>query len=410
MYKISTLKQGVKASIMGLALCASLISCNKKEELKNVEQPANQEVLESNIIAGKYIVVLNSDRYSNLKSTSTYEESKAIVEAQAQKLFGSMNLKGGVKFENVYSTAIQGFSAFLTEDQVAALKASPDVISIKNDKTMRLDINEMKPRATQLPTAKSRADYWPWGISFVGAKYGDNKTAWVIDSGIDLDHPDLNVDQSRGRNFCSYYSYNPGPNDDNGHGTHVAGTIAAKYNGIGVVGVAANATVVPIKVVNAGGYGTEADCAEAVDYVAYYGKAGEVVNMSLGYSPNTALDNAVRNAAAKGIKFAIAAGNESSNAYYVTPARVVANNVYKVCAINSSQNWASFSNYGSVVDWAAPGVGVWSTYKDGGYSQLDGTSMASPHVAGMLLVSSSLNSQGTVRCPYDGNYYQIADH
>ena len=388
----------------------SVHSCKKNEDLEINETVSVEQNQSGDIISGKYIVAFNPTYTKSLAQSSSYEESLFAVKELAEELLSDDLLKSEIKFDHVYSTAFVGFSASLKESQVALLKQSPEVISIQPDRQMQIDARELAPASEQLPVTKaSGSDYWPWGINYVGgAYYGDDKTAWIIDSGIDLDHPDLNVDQNRGRNFCSFYTNNPGPNDDNGHGTHVAGTIAAKYNGIGVVGIAANATVIPVKVVDSRGYGKESDCAKAVDYVAYNGERGDVVNMSLGYSPNTIIDQAVRNAAAKGIKFAIAAGNENSNAKYVTPARVVAPNVYKVCAIDSDGKWASFSNYGDVVDWAAPGVSVWSTYKDGGYSKLDGTSMASPHIAGMLLVTDELRSQGQVKCPYDGKYYSMA--
>ncbi|MFA8451318.1 MAG: S8 family serine peptidase [Bacteroidales bacterium] len=399
-----------RSSFLVLAIGLSVVSC-KKNAIDNPEKPASQENVDMHVVPGKYIVVLNDNAVPSLKNAATYEQSLENVINKANQLLAASSTKSEVVFDNIYSTALKGFSANLSAEQVKTLKMSSDVISIEPDCQINLDSREMKPLSTKLPSSTTRADYWPWGIKFVGgAKYGDGRVAWVIDSGIDLDHPDLNVDQNRGRNFCSSYGYNATADDDNGHGSHVAGTIAAKYNGIGVVGVAANATVVPVKVVDYRGSGIASDCVKAVDYVAYSGKKGDVANMSLGYPTNSAIDRAVKNAASKGIKFAIAAGNERSNALYVTPARVVAPNVYKVCAIDSNGNWASFSNYGNVVDWAAPGVGVWSTYKDGQYSKLDGTSMASPHIAGMLLVSGSLNTNGSVRCPYDSQSYPIAKH
>ncbi|MFA8298900.1 MAG: S8 family serine peptidase [Hyphomicrobiales bacterium] len=396
----------LKLSTLLLVVTIAFTSC-KKDKVAEVQNEIETVSVDPNAIPGQYIVVLDSKRMGTVKRTSNYEERTELFKNQILSIIGTQKMSSDMEILNVYSSAITGFAAKLSKEDVARLKNLPEVISVESDRKMQLDQRELSPISTELP--RVRADYFPWGINYIGGAYqGEGKVAWVIDSGIDLDHPDLNVDQTKGRCYCVYYSSNPGPNDDNGHGSHVAGTIAAKYNSIGVVGVAANATVIPVKVVNSTGHGTESDCVKAVDYVSYNGKAGEVANMSLGYSPNTILDNAVKNAAAKGIKFAIAAGNEHSNAQYVTPARVVATNVYKAAAINSSGSWASFSNYGNVVDWALPGVGVWSTYKNGEYSKLDGTSMASPHLAGMLLITSNIKTKGHVTCPYDNKSYKIA--
>jgi subtilisin family serine protease len=153
-------------------------------------------------------------------------------------------------------------------------------------------------------------------------------------------------------------------NDDNGHGTHVAGTIAAKNDGNGVVGVAAGANVVPVKVLDRRGSGTFSGVIAGVDYVAANGSNGDVANMSLTGGGYSALDNAVSAAAAKGIKFALAAGNDGSNANNYSPARTNGGNIYTVSAINSSNVFASWSNYGNPpVDYAAPGVSVLSTWK-----------------------------------------------
>jgi subtilisin family serine protease len=227
----------------------------------------------------------------------------------------------------------------------------------------------------------------------------------VIDTGIDLDHPDLNVNNALSATFVPRTS---SANDDNGHGSHVAGTIAAINNTIGVVGVAAGAEVVAVKVLDRRGSGAYSTIIAGVDYVSANATSGDVANMSLGGPAYTELDNAVLAAAGKGIKFALAAGNESTLASTKSPARVNHANVFTVSAVGTNDAWAYFSNYGNPpVDFAAPGVSIYSCYKGGGYTTMSGTSMASPHVAGLLLWGNVGTDGNAVGDP-DGNADPIA--
>jgi subtilisin family serine protease len=238
----------------------------------------------------------------------------------------------------------------------------------------------------------------PWGITRVNGGGIDEPLgiAWVIDTGIDSDHPDLNFDKDRSRNFVS--RGRPTIEDGNGHGTHVAGTIAASDNEFGVIGVAPGATVVAVRVLDNNGSGTIDGVIAGVDYVAANGKEGDVANMSLGGGFSQALNDAVIAASAT-VKFVLAAGNESTDANTRSPASASAegDNIYTVSAMGEDDMgedvWAYFSNYGNPpIDCAAPGMDIYSTYKDGGYATLSGTSMAAPHVAGVLLLGD-LNSK-----------------
>jgi hypothetical protein len=190
----------------------------------------------------------------------------------------------------------------------------------------------------------------------------------------------------------------------------VAGTIAAIDNDVQVVGVAAGATVVGVKVLDDKGSGTYSDIISGVDYVAANAAAGDVANMSLGGGTSQALDDAVKNAADQGIYFAIAAGNSGTDAGTTSPARVEYNNVFTVSAFDDTDTFASFSNYGNPpIEYGAPGVDIKSTYVGGGTATLNGTSMASPHVAGILLVTGgSPATDGTVSGDPDGTADPIA--
>ena len=263
-----------------------------------------------------------------------------------------------------------------------------------------------KTRSTDPPVPP--AESIPYGILRVGyATYTGTRVAWIIDTGIDLDHGDLNVDNTNGVTFVPRTST---PEDDNGHGTHCAGTVAAIDNTIGVVGVAAGAKVVPVKVLDKRGSGAMSTILAGVDYVFAKGVAGDVANMSLGGGIYEPLDLAVIALGGKGIFVSLAAGNESTDANTKSPARANGPNVYTVSACDINDTWAYFSNYGNPpIDYCAPGVSIYSTYKGGAYTTMSGTSMAAPHVAGLLLLTNgNLKTDGYVKGDPDGNPDPIA--
>ncbi len=232
----------------------------------------------------------------------------------------------------------------------------------------------------------------------------------MIDTGIDYNHADLNVDTVRAANFVTRGKSSA--SDGNGHGTHVAGTIAAIDNGIDVVGVAAGATVVPVRVLDNSGSGFYSWVIAGIDHVAEFASPGDVANMSLGGGASTSVDNAVINAASQGVLFALAAGNDSMHAANSSPARANHPNIFTVSATDSSDNFAWFSNYGNPpVDFAAPGVSINSTAKGGGTVVYSGTSMAAPHVAGLLLLKgTNLATDGTASNDRDNNPDPIAHY
>lgn len=332
-------------------------------------------------IAGSYICVFDA---SVTRGNVTAEANRSAKAAQAQ-------------LKHVYSTALRGFSVNASAQGVANMQRANPAIKYCEEDQIVSTVQKGKPGGggTTQP-----AQTVPWGITRVrGGAAGTFATAWIIDSGIDLDHPDLNVDVARSRSFVSDSS----PNDANGHGTHVAGTVAAINNTIGVIGVAPGAPVVSVRVLDRRGSGSNSGVIAGVDYVAANGRAGDVANMSLGGGVSSALDTAVLNAAATGIRFTLAAGNSSTSATTSSPARVNGPNIFTVSSFASGDRWSSFSNFGNPpIDFAEPGSSILSTYLNGGYSTLSGTSMAAPHLAGILL-QGAVGNGGVVSGDPDGN-------
>jgi subtilisin len=241
-----------------------------------------------------------------------------------------------------------------------------------------------------------------WNVDQVGYGDGTGKTAWILDTGIDSDHADLNVDKNRSRSFLQD---NPSYEDDNGHGTHIGGIIGALNNKIGTLGIASGASLVGLKVLDKNGDGKLSGLLNALAYVKSNGHAGDVVNISIGFPEESQiLEDEIRAIASKEIYFALAAGNESAPASDYSPARTSGKNIYTITAVDSTNAFAGFSNYGNdVVDYAAPGVNILSTFTDGRYATLSGTSMAAPHVAGLLLINNGkINTSGAAVGDPDG--------
>lgn len=384
----------------------SLNELNAEAKVNSTDLFADKQVGNSERpIAGQYIVILHDGvlAKNGLSFVKANKENRANylnkTNALAQNMRGEKGLKLGIdnkKISAAFAYAAEGFVAKnLTDAEVQALRNDPRVKSVEQDYLVALR-RPTKPGGGGSTTTGQET---PWGITRIGG-FGDGtgKTAWVIDSGIDLDHPDLNVDTGRSVSFTG----DNNPDDGNGHGTHVAGTIAALNNNIGVVGVAAGANVVALKVLGNDGTGSFSWTIQALDYVYANGSAGDVVNMSLGPQSryaDSAVDGATVNVAAKGVKVAIAAGNSYDDANFYSPARASHANIYTISAVAPGDYWTTFSNYGTVVDYAAPGYNIKSTWLNGGYNTISGTSMASPHAAGILLLGSP-KTGGYVKAAY----------
>lgn len=235
-----------------------------------------------------------------------------------------------------------------------------------------------------------------WGVKRIGAdtahaagRTGEGVKVAVIDTGVDYAHAEIAANYKGGYDFVNNDS---DPRDDNGHGTHVAGTIAALDNDAGVVGVSPDIELYALKVLAANGSGSFSDIIAALEWAAENGV--QVTNNSYGSSqnPGTIVEQAFNNAAAAGVFHVAAAGNTgrcngkgNTVGYPAAYASVVA-----VAAVDQGDNRACFSSTGPTVELSAPGVAINSTRMGGGYHELNGTSMASPHVAGVAALAVGL--------------------
>ena len=236
----------------------------------------------------------------------------------------------------------------------------------------------------------------PWGVARVNAPaawssgQGEGVKVAVIDTGIDCTHPDLQCDFSAGVNLLDPSSP---PMDDNEHGTHVSGTIAGRGNGAkGVLGVAPKAELIAVKVLDADGGGSLSDIVKGIDWAT---KAGaDVINLSLGGpAGSAALERAIKQALAAGVVVVAAAGNSGPSPDTVGfPGGYPG--VIAVAASDDNDQVASFSSRGDAVAFIAPGVNITSTIPGGGYKTLSGTSMASPHVAGLAALAVERGAKG----------------
>ncbi len=326
----------------------------------------------------------------------------------------------GLQTGFVYSHALKGMSAVVPAGRLVALQHDPRVAYVVAD--LERSISE---QAT--PTGIQRI--------FAGANPGidiDGSDDWrvdvdvaVIDTGIDLQHPDLNVREGVNCTGSIFFpSCAPGGDDDHYHGTHVAGTIGALDNGIGVVGVAPGARLWPVKVLNKNGSGYSSWIIAGIDWVADHAATIEVANMSLGGAGYSQAEyDAIQGAVNAGVAFAVAAGNDAADARNYSPGGF--DNVLSVsaladfdglpgglgaptCRTDVDDTLADFSNWGPQIDVTAPGVCILSTYplEKGGYGTISGTSMASPHVAGALALLASANNPGNAADVY-GLYNQV---
>jgi subtilisin len=385
-------------NIFLLASVFFIVSCKKNSDSTGSNPGDDHDCVtgasvgSNEIISGQYIISFNPTIGSRTASRISLDEtSKNVLRRHA------INVSA---LKNSFAGEPGGFIAKMSASEAEALRNDKAVEAVEPDRIIALShcFTVAEPRLVT------------WNITRVGYGNGIGKTAWIIDSGIDFEHNDLTVDQTRSRSFVDGIT---SADDNNGHGTHVAGIIGAKNNTIGVLGVASGANLVALKVLDKDGEGNLSYIIQALAYINTTAAAGDVVNMSVGgESGSSILDQQVKNTAARGIYFSIAAGNENKLANLSSPARANGDNIYTVSAVDSSDVFASFSNYGNdVVDFAAPGVRILSTWTDNRYAYASGTSMAAPHVAGLLLLRGrNITSSGFAKNDPDGTPDPIAHY
>src|ERR687894_1950826 len=351
------IKEGVaymkRAALLLTVVTAITLACAGLALAQDGPTPGQDQGPPEGVIPGQYIVVFKDG----------VQDPTAVARAHAQR--------HGAEILFSYQHSIKGYAARFPEGRLDKVRADEQVAYVEPDMT-----------------AYARAQTLPWGIDRIDADVSStdagngsgaisNVNAYIIDSGI-YRHTDLNV--------VGHVNFAGGKNTDcNGHGTHVAGTVAAKDNTSYVVGAAPGAPLTGVKVLGCSGSGTWSGVIAGIDWVSANAVKPAVANMSLGGGANRAVDDAVRRSAGSGVFYALAAGNESVNACNSSPARAGAgtnNGIATVAATNSADREASWSNYGSCVDIWAPGVSILSTRKGGGTTTMSGTSMASPHGAG----------------------------
>lgn len=304
--------------------------------------------------------------------------------------------------EHVYNRVLSGFSGKLSRAQLEQLQERADVLTIEPDSVVTIANFDCPNRRPKVVT-QTRSQGMPYGLDRVdqenlplSASYsyswdGTGVDVYVFDTGIDIKHPDF-----EGRAKATYDAFRNKKSakfarDCHGHGTHVAGIIGSK-----TYGVAKNVTLHSIRVLDCNGEGSWSSMLAAMDWVADHAKGKSVANFSLSGSRSLLVDNAVEDLVDSGVVVVAAAGNKNADACKYSPAR--APEALTVAANNSLDERASFSNYGSCVDMYSPGTNIRSTWLNGKNTTASGTSMATPHVAGVaaLYLDANGGSPGEV--------------
>ncbi len=339
------------------------------------DPPASHSYAESRPIPGRYIVVFFKDRVGNPAS-------------EAGNIMRGLNMRGfSGQVHNTYTSALKGFSATLSDAAVQALRNNPLVDYIEMDQTVSLN----STGTTQSPAT--------WGLDRIdqrdrplNTQYHYNYTGWgvdayIIDTGILAAHTQFTGRLKPGHNVIADAN---GTNDCNGHGTHVAGTVGGT-----TWGVAKDVWLIPVRVLDCAGSGTVSGVIAGIDWVANNTARPAVANMSLGGGKSTAMNTAVKGAVDKGVTMVVAAGNSNADACRYSPASEPS--AITVAASNSSDAKPSWSNFGTCVDIFGPGVSITSAWASSATpsATASGTSMASPHIAGVAALALQVKPTAT---------------
>ncbi|MBD3666668.1 MAG: S8 family peptidase, partial [Kangiella sp.] len=329
-------------------------------------------------VKGQYIVVLKDDAVTanmGLFSSNASEQAIAMVS-------DNLSRKYQAQVQRTFTKAVKGGVFNMSEKAAQKLAQDPNVLLVEEDQIV--SINATQNNATW---GLDRIDQrnLPLSGSYTYNTTASNVNAYIIDTGILGSHSEFSGRFMGGYDFVDNDS---NPNDCNGHGTHVAGTVGGS-----TYGVAKGVKLYGLKVLGCNGSGTNSGVIAGIDWVANNHVKPAVANMSLGGGASSATDNAVANLVASGVTVAVAAGNDNSNACNYSPAREPS--AITVGSTTSSDSRSSFSNYGSCLDIYAPGSSITSAWSNGGTNTISGTSMASPHVAGVAALYLANNPNAT---------------
>jgi subtilisin family serine protease len=313
---------------------------------------------------------LLSDRYIVVFKAGVADPNRLTDELTAGK-------SGLVHYR--YTAAIKGFAVSLPAQALEGIRRNPNVELVEPDGLAAVNLAGTNPPSWGLDRVDQRA--LPLDAEYLYPNDGAGVRVYIIDTGITFDHPEY---QGRVGSGWDFVDNDPDASDCHGHGTHVAGTVAGT-----TVGVAPASTLIAIRVLGCTGRAPWSQVIAGIDWLIANHEKPAVANMSLGGSYSAALNAALENAVAAGITFAVAAGNQSGNACDYSPASAVS--ALTVAASTSADSRAPFSNYGGCVDLFAPGMDIYSSVQTGGYDSWDGTSMASPHVAGVAALYLAAN-------------------
>jgi subtilisin family serine protease len=342
------------------AICLSIAATHFVYAASNVTNPVNDSSQAKGIIKNQYIVILNKD------AGPSKDFAQNIAKQHAGKVLQS------------YDTVLKGFAIYLPDTAgaafIEAMKKNPHVLSVESDTIVNIDATTQSNPDWGLDRIDQKA--LPLNSTYSYLQTGSGTTAYIVDTGILSSHQEFS-----GRVLSGYTAISDGngTTDCNGHGTHVAGTVGGT-----TYGVAKNVNLVPIRILGCDGSGASSNVIAGLDWILKNGKKPAVVNMSLGGATSSSLDSAVENLYNNGYVMVVAAGNSNTDACTSSPARV--SKAITVAATDNTDTRASYSNYGSCVDIFAPGSQINSSWIGNNTATkiLNGTSMATPHVAGVV--------------------------